>query len=138
MHRVLKKEESIYLHVDDNAVHYLKMVMDEIFGIDFQNQITWLRSDPKNGQLKQFGRFGYDPLLQQGKNGLLISSTPRYLSYAERFIDLPMKMADAIEKPISGTRRPEGTRPSTATPLKALHTKPQQRVGAAHTKTCAS
>jgi len=57
LHRVLKPTGSIYLHVDDTAVHYLKMVMDKIFGLDcYQNQITWERSNPKNGVLRQFGR----------------------------------------------------------------------------------
>ena len=55
LHRVLKPTGSLYLHVDDTACHYLKMVLDKIFGWA-QNQISWLRSDPKNGQLKQFGR----------------------------------------------------------------------------------
>ena len=57
LHRVLKPTGSLYLHVDDTACHYLKMVLDKIFGLGcYQNQISWLRSDPKNGQLKQFGR----------------------------------------------------------------------------------
>ena len=57
LHRVLKPTGSLYLHVDDTACHYLKMVLDQIFGSScYQNQITWLRAHPKNGQLKQFGR----------------------------------------------------------------------------------
>ena len=32
MHRVLKPTGSIYLHVDPTASHYLKLVMDQIFG----------------------------------------------------------------------------------------------------------
>ena len=41
-HRVLKKTGSIYLHCDYRASHYLKMVMDEIFGVsNFQNEIVW-------------------------------------------------------------------------------------------------
>jgi len=41
-HSVLKKTGSIYLHCDWRASHYLKMVMDEIFGEDnFQNEIIW-------------------------------------------------------------------------------------------------
>lgn len=40
--RVLKNSGSIYLHCDYRASHYLKMVMDEIFGYDnFQNEIVW-------------------------------------------------------------------------------------------------
>ena len=41
-HKVLKKTGSIYLHCDYRASHYLKMVMDEIFGEhNFQNEIVW-------------------------------------------------------------------------------------------------
>ena len=42
MHRVLKITGSIYLHVDPTASHYLKMVMDQIFGGgNFRNEIIW-------------------------------------------------------------------------------------------------
>lgn len=41
-HKVLKKTGSIYLHCDYRASHYLKMVMDEIFGVNnFKNEIVW-------------------------------------------------------------------------------------------------
>lgn len=41
-HKVLKKTGSIYLHCDYRASHYLKMVMDEIFGYgNLQNEIIW-------------------------------------------------------------------------------------------------
>jgi site-specific DNA-methyltransferase (adenine-specific) len=41
-HKVLKKTGSIYLHCDWRASHYLKMVMDEIFGVkNFRNEIIW-------------------------------------------------------------------------------------------------
>lgn len=42
MHRVLKPTGSIYLHCDPTASHYLKVVMDMIFGKDnFRNEIVW-------------------------------------------------------------------------------------------------
>jgi site-specific DNA-methyltransferase (adenine-specific) len=42
LHRVLKKTGSIYLHCDPTASHYLKIVMDVIFGKqNFQNEIIW-------------------------------------------------------------------------------------------------
>ena len=45
LHRVLKSTGSIYLHCDDTAVHYLKGVMDALFGErNFQNDITWRRT----------------------------------------------------------------------------------------------
>ena len=42
MHRVLKDTGSIYLHCDPTAGHYLKAVLDEIFGKNnFRNEIIW-------------------------------------------------------------------------------------------------
>lgn len=44
LHRVLKKTGSIYLHCDPTASHYLKIVMDAIFGKkNFRNEIIWRR-----------------------------------------------------------------------------------------------
>jgi len=41
-HTILKETGSIYLHCDWRASHYLKMIMDEIFGDDnFRNEIIW-------------------------------------------------------------------------------------------------
>ena len=42
MHRLLKETGSIYLHCDPNASHYLKVMMDGIFGMKhFRNEIVW-------------------------------------------------------------------------------------------------
>jgi len=42
MHRVLKDTGSLYLHCDPTASHYLKIVLDEIFGKNcFRNEIVW-------------------------------------------------------------------------------------------------
>lgn len=42
MHRVLKPTGSIYLHCDPTASHYLKLVMDAIFGARaFRNEVIW-------------------------------------------------------------------------------------------------
>ena len=42
MKRVLKDTGSIYLHCDPTASHYLKILMDAIFGIEnFRNEIVW-------------------------------------------------------------------------------------------------
>ena len=49
MRRVLKPTGSIYLHCDPTASHYLKAVMDAIFGWrNFRNEITWQRSNSHN------------------------------------------------------------------------------------------
>ena len=48
LHRVLKPTGSIYLHCDPTASHYLKLLMDAVFGTAcFRNEIVWKRSDAK-------------------------------------------------------------------------------------------
>ena len=45
LHRVLRSSGSIYLHCDSTAAHYLKLLMDAIFGVQhFRNEITWKRT----------------------------------------------------------------------------------------------
>jgi DNA modification methylase len=42
LHRVLKPTGSLYLHCDPTASHYLKLLLDAVFGArNFQNQIVW-------------------------------------------------------------------------------------------------
>ena len=56
-HRILKQTGSIYLHCDPTASHYLKVVMDAIFGAEnFRNEIIWKRTNSTKEQTKQFGR----------------------------------------------------------------------------------
>ncbi len=45
LHRVLKSTGSLFLHCDPTMSHYVKLVMDQIFGpINFRNEIVWKRS----------------------------------------------------------------------------------------------
>ena len=56
LHRVLKSTGSLYLHCDPTASHYLKLILDCIFGAkNYRNEITWRRSDAHNDAKKQFG-----------------------------------------------------------------------------------
>ncbi len=60
LHRVLKKTGSFYYHCDWHASHYVKIMLDQIFGeTSFQNEIVWKRSsahsDTKQG-MKRCGR----------------------------------------------------------------------------------
>ena len=44
LHRVLKDTGSLYLHCDPTASHYLKLVLDAVFGPEnFRNEIIWKR-----------------------------------------------------------------------------------------------
>ena len=67
MHRVLKDTGSLYLHCDPTASHYLKALLDEIFGKDnFRNEIVWGYrggGSPK----KDFGR-RHDVILRYSKS----------------------------------------------------------------------
>ena len=48
MRRILKDTGSIYLHCDDTASHYLKLLMDAIFGArNYRNTIIWKRTNAK-------------------------------------------------------------------------------------------
>lgn len=60
LHRVLKPTGSLYLHCDPTASHYLKVVLDAIFGAEnYRSEITWLRS--KNPKGSQFQPNSYSP-----------------------------------------------------------------------------
>ena len=49
MARILKNTGSIYLHCDPTASHYLKLVMDAVFGrYNFRNEVVWKRTSTKS------------------------------------------------------------------------------------------
>jgi DNA modification methylase len=55
LRRVLKSTGSIYLHCDPTASHYLKMLMDAVFGPEnFRNEIAWRRTGA-HGPRRSFG-----------------------------------------------------------------------------------
>ena len=56
MRRVLRQDGSIYLHCDPTASHYLKAVMDAIFGKEnFRNEIIWKRATSRKIDANRFG-----------------------------------------------------------------------------------
>ena len=68
MRRVLKPTGSIYVHCDPTASHYLKELLDAIFGRwHFQNDIVWMRSLSHNMKSKGFQRVN-DVLLYYTKS----------------------------------------------------------------------
>ncbi len=55
LHRVLKPTGSIYLHCDPTASHYLKLLMDAVFGpANFRNEVSWRRTGAHNSA-KRYG-----------------------------------------------------------------------------------
>jgi len=68
LHRVLKPTGSLYLHCDPTASHYLKVVLDTIFGPqNFRNEITWQRTATKGDAVVKFGAV-HDVLLFYSKS----------------------------------------------------------------------
>ncbi|MGH7453411.1 MAG: site-specific DNA-methyltransferase, partial [bacterium] len=56
LHRVLKPTGSLYLHCDPTASHYLKILLDAVFGpINLQNEIIWKRTFAHGNVTKRFG-----------------------------------------------------------------------------------
>ena len=57
MKRIMKPTSTIYIHCDDTAGHYMKQLMDGIFGAKaFKGHITWKRSQAQNNTKNHFGR----------------------------------------------------------------------------------
>ena len=83
---LLSEQGSIYLHIDYKIGHYVKVMMDEVFGIEnFRNDITRIKCNPKN-----FDRIGYgnikDLILFYTKSSKPIWNEPRE-KYTEKDIE---------------------------------------------------
>lgn len=56
LRELLSNSGSIYLHIDYKIGHYIKIIMDEVFGEEnFINDITRIKGNPKNFQRKAYG-----------------------------------------------------------------------------------
>ena len=89
LHRVLKPNGSIYLHCDPTAGHFLRMMIDVIFGaVNFKTQIVWKRtsahSDTRQGR-RQHGRI-QDNILFSTKSDEWIWN-PVYTPYDQEYVD---------------------------------------------------
>ena len=68
LHRVLKPTGSLYLHCDPTASHYLKILLDAVFGArNFRNEIVWRRTNAHNVRTKSFPKV-QDTILFYGKS----------------------------------------------------------------------
>lgn len=92
LHRVLKDTGTLYLHCDSSASHYLKILLDSIFGVEvFRNEITWQRTNVHNDS-KTWSRVA-DTLLFYTKGRAFTWNTPRephseaYIADKYRFVD---------------------------------------------------
>ena len=85
IHRVLKPTGSVYLHCDATASHYLKVMLDAVFGEgNFRNEIVWFYDNRLSRKSAQFSRL-HDTLLLYGKT----REAKHTLIYDERWTPSP-------------------------------------------------
>ena len=74
LHRVLKPTGSIYLHCDPTASHYLKLLLDAVFGPEnFRNEIVWKRTERPTVMRRNYGSVhDVDALLHQASDNIQV------------------------------------------------------------------
>jgi len=94
MRRVLKPSGSIYLHCDPTASHYLKLLMDGIFGRrNFRNEIIWKRrQDAHNLASKTMGA-AHDVILWYGDVGQALYRR-QFTPYDKKYLKTQYKHSD--------------------------------------------
>ena len=93
LRRVLKSTGSIYLHCDPNASHYLKLLLDAVFGsANFRSEIVWRRANAKGQAFKGYPH-NHDTLLYYSRsdefkwNRPFRPHDPTYVKQFYRFTD---------------------------------------------------
>ena len=92
MHRILKPTGSLYLHCDPTASHYVKSLLDAIFGhSNFRNEIIWKRTGAHGGA-RRWGPI-HDTLLFYSK-GNHYTWNRSYQSYDRDYVDKFFRYSD--------------------------------------------
>lgn len=77
LHKLLSDKGSLYLHIDYKIGHYVKIVLDEIFGVaNFRNDICRIKCNPKNFKRKGYGNIK-DLILFYSKSDKMIWNEPK-------------------------------------------------------------
>lgn len=92
LRRVLKPTGSVYLHCDPTASHYLKILMDAVFGpVYFRNEIIWKRTSAHSGS-KRWGPV-HDTILMYSKSDTYCWN-PIYQKYSTEYLDQFYRLSD--------------------------------------------
>ena len=93
LHRVLKPTGSLYLHCDPTASHYLKVLLDMVFGAEnYRNEIVWQRTNAKGQAFTRFAS-NHDVVLRYSKaktwtwNPQYREHDPKYLNNFYKYIE---------------------------------------------------
>lgn len=118
MHRVLRRSGSLYVHCDPTASHYLKVILDGIFGPEnFRSEIIWKRTTAHNSA-KRYGPV-HDTILYYARDASCVTWNaqpqpydPKYISSKYRHFDEATgqyyRLSDLTG---SGTRQGESGKP---------------------------
>ncbi len=113
LRRVLKRTGSIYLHCDPTASHYLKIIMDQIFGVkNFRNEIVWCYTGPGHSK-KDFQRkhdiilrytkadnYNFNQQYVPYKSGIHVSKKGKVLAYKDTFVESKAEEFEKRGKPV--------------------------------------
>jgi hypothetical protein len=93
MHRVLKRSGSLYLHCDPTASHYLKLLLDGIFGpTNFRNEIIWQRTSAHANVIQKYAAV-HDVLLFYTASSQY-SWNPALIAYEREYLDMFLDQVD--------------------------------------------
>ena len=124
MHRILKDTGSIYLHCDPTMSHYLKMVMDVIFGRNrFINEIIWHYSNASRGK-KRFAK-AHDVILWYSKgDNYVFNKDDVLVPFESGMTEWRYKSGGQAGKPI-----PKGKMPDDVIKIPSLNAMAKERTG---------
>lgn len=92
IHRILKPTGCFYLHLDYHAVHYMKVMLDEIFGYkNFRGEIIWRRKLTCNS-------VGKARAWPAGSDTILFYSKSNNYTFNQQFIDDSENLPESITK----------------------------------------
>jgi DNA modification methylase len=92
LHRVLKPTGSLYLHCDPTASHYLKLVLDAVFGAEnFRSEIIWKRTSGHNSA-KRWGPV-HDTIFYYARSDDTLWNEA-FESYDEKYLDRFYRFSD--------------------------------------------
>jgi len=99
MHRILKPTGSFYLHCDPHASHYLKVMLDGVFGEgNFRNEVVWKRTNVHSDS-KDWSEVS-DRLLYYVKDAAAAYTwNPLYVEHSAEYVANKYRLADADGRP---------------------------------------
>ena len=112
LHRVLKPTGSLYLHCDPTASHYLKVLLDAVFGAaNFRNEIIWKRTTAHSDAKNKFADIA-DVILFVSKTSaarfkpIFVEHDPAYVEKFYRFDDHDGRGRYTLDNMASPSPRP--------------------------------